>query len=57
MSKLEQIRDALNILAAIIERDGPQYLPLFKRLEAEEAALLQDEAVLARALSRAKRQT
>ncbi|KPD14133.1 hypothetical protein [Phaeobacter sp. 11ANDIMAR09] len=42
-------------MALVIERDGPVYLPLFLRLEAEEKALLRNEAGMARALKLAEK--
>lgn len=48
-----QISAALDILAALIARDGPQYLPLFERLEREHRAALARDDSLSRALARA----
>lgn len=48
MHDLAAIRDAQATLAAIIERDGPELLPLFLRLEAMEAEILADTAAMDR---------
>lgn len=54
MSDLEHIRQAMATFATIIERDGPDLLPLFARLEAEAAELLETETALDRALRLAR---
>lgn len=49
MSEAEKINRALRIVAQIIQRDGPKYLPVFERLEAAQAAQNGSAAALARA--------
>lgn len=54
----DQIDWALNRVAIAIVKagpDGPGYLPIFERLEAELASALEQEAMMQRALGRAGR--
>lgn len=51
LRNLPAIKMAKAILAAIIARDGPELLPLFLRLEAEETTAGTNAAALDRALS------
>lgn len=54
MIKLDQIRKAKALIVVLISRDGPELLPLFLRLEAEEAAAENVEGGLKRALKLAR---
>lgn len=48
-----QLSRALDILAQLIARDGPVYVPLFERLERELQARQTESDTLSRALARA----
>lgn len=51
---LGRIEHSMTIIAGILAEDGPQYLPLFERLEKERAELQEREASYRRALDLAK---
>lgn len=53
MHDLAEIRRGLQIAAQIVARDGPDYLPIFLRLEAEERRAARESEVMARAIEMA----
>lgn len=57
MGDLGRIRAAKEVLAVIIDRDGPELLPLYERLEQEEREALQSSSALDRALKLARERT
>ncbi|MDO5704924.1 MAG: hypothetical protein Q4G49_07605 [Paracoccus sp. (in: a-proteobacteria)] len=54
---LETIAEAMDILAAIIARDGPAVLPLYERLELEYQLLETRTDTMSRVMARAGRHT
>ena len=48
------LREALTVAAQIVARDGPAYLPVFLRLEAELQKIDQRASALDRALAAAR---
>lgn len=50
----DTIAKALDIMAQLIARDGPKFMPIYERLEAEYEAATKRNDALSRALARAK---